>query len=165
MEPCGADIIRDRLSSRYELLATRGALVPSRHGSSQSGGTKRQHHGARSPPSTIIPASCRNPASRHSRCSAQARASGLAGGQRPKTALADHAQHAPQPRSIAWEGGGEAAMKGGALEYYHELAGTLANARDLKVIDRVRSMSPCPLDPPPDVPLSFVSCARTAPSR
>ena len=28
--------------------------------------------------------------------------------------LAEHAQHAPQPRSIAWEGGREAAMKGGA---------------------------------------------------
>ena len=28
--------------------------------------------------------------------------------------LAEHAQHATQPRSIAWEGGGEAAMKGGA---------------------------------------------------
>jgi len=26
--------------------------------------------------------------------------------------LAEHAQHAPQPRSIAWGGGGEAAMKG-----------------------------------------------------
>ena len=32
----------------------------------------------------IIPASCRHPASRHSRCSAQARASGLAGAERAK---------------------------------------------------------------------------------
>ena len=30
-----------------------------------------------------------------------------------KIPLVEHAQHAPQPRSIAWEGGGEAAMKGG----------------------------------------------------
>ena len=32
-------------------------------------------------------------------------------GQNP---LLEHAHTAPQPRSIAWEGGGEAAMKGGA---------------------------------------------------
>ena len=39
------------------------------------------------------------------------RACGSGTGQNP---LAEHAQHAPQPRSIAWGGGGEAAMKGGA---------------------------------------------------
>ena len=38
-----------------------------------------------SPASTLIPASCRNLASRHNRCSAQARASGLAGAERAKT--------------------------------------------------------------------------------
>ena len=38
-------------------------------------------------------------------------------GQSP---LAEHAQHAPQPRSIAWEGGGEAAMKGGAPWFLRE---------------------------------------------
>ena len=37
------------------------------------------------PGQQTIPASCRNPASRHSRCSAQARASGLAGAERAKT--------------------------------------------------------------------------------
>ena len=38
-----------------------------------------EHAHAGSPSQQTIPASCRNPASRHSRCSAQARASGLAG--------------------------------------------------------------------------------------
>ena len=48
--------------------------------------THKHHHRARTQPGhTIIPASCRNPASRHSRCSAQARASGLAGAERAKT--------------------------------------------------------------------------------
>jgi hypothetical protein len=42
---------------------------------------------------------------------AQARASELAGAERAKT---QPAHTAPQPHSIAWEGGGEAAMKGGA---------------------------------------------------
>ena len=53
----------------------------------------------------------KSPASRHSRCSAQAAARA---GLRDQTPLAEHAHIAPQPRSIAWEGGGEAAMKGGA---------------------------------------------------
>ena len=124
-----------------------------------------------------IPASCRNPAPGHSRCSAQARASGLAGAERfkptrearahaqPQAAapsahpaqpanhpgimknpgipaqqmqrtgtrervcrcgmgqnlLAEHAQRAPQPRSIAWGGSGEAAMKGDAPWFCREL--------------------------------------------
>ena len=45
------------------------------------------------------------------RTGARERACGSGRGQHP---LAEHAQHAPQPRSIAWGGGGEAAMKGGA---------------------------------------------------
>ena len=45
------------------------------------------------------------------------RACGIGTGQNP---LAEHAQHAPQPRSIAWGGGGEAAMKGGAPCFLRE---------------------------------------------
>jgi len=46
-----------------------------------------QHHyqAHTQPGQQTIPASCRTPASRHSRCSAQARASGLAGAERAKT--------------------------------------------------------------------------------
>ena len=39
------------------------------------------------------------------------RACGSGTGQ---NALSEHAQHASQPRNIAWEGGGEVAMEGGA---------------------------------------------------
>ena len=45
------------------------------------------------------------------------RACGSGTGQNP---LAEHAQHAPQPRSIAWGGGGEAAIKGGAPCFLRE---------------------------------------------
>ena len=51
------------------------------------------------------------PAQQMQRTGTRERACGSGTGQNP---LAEHAQHAPQPRSIAWEGGGEAAMKGGA---------------------------------------------------
>ena len=45
----------------------------------------KQHRQPRTQPSHhLIPASCRSPASRHSRCSAQARASGLEGAERAK---------------------------------------------------------------------------------
>ena len=48
--------------------------------------THKHHHRARTQPGhTIIPASCRSRTSRHSRCSAQTRASGLAGAERAKT--------------------------------------------------------------------------------
>ena len=50
------------------------------------------------------------PAQQMQRTGTRERACGSGTGQNP---LAEHAQHAPQPRSIAWEGGGEAAMKGG----------------------------------------------------
>ena len=47
--------------------------------------SRTQRHRVHTQPShTIIPASCRNPASRHSRCSAQALVSGLAGAERAK---------------------------------------------------------------------------------
>ena len=48
------------------------------------------------------------PAQQMQRTGTRERACGSGTGQIP---LAEHAQHAPQPRSIAWEGGGEAAMK------------------------------------------------------
>ena len=72
------------------------------------------------PASTIIPASSlqtRHPgkadaAHRHARV-------GLREQYWPKPTRV-HAQHAPQPRSIAWEGGGEAAMKGGAPCFLRE---------------------------------------------
>ena len=51
------------------------------------------------------------PAQQMQRTGTRERACGSGTGQNP---LAEHAQHAPQPRSIAWGGGGEAAMKGGA---------------------------------------------------
>ena len=60
----------------------------------------------------IIPASCRNPgipAQQMQRTGMRERACGSGTGQNP---LAEHAHIAPQPRSIAWGGGGEAAMKG-----------------------------------------------------
>ena len=50
---------------------------------------------------TVLRAPCRNPASRHSRCSAKASASGLAGADGPEPTRGARA-HAPQPRSIAW---------------------------------------------------------------
>ena len=49
-----------------------------------------------------------NPASRHSRCNAHARTSGLAEAEQAKAHSRRHAHHAPQPRHIAWGGGGEA---------------------------------------------------------
>ena len=64
---------------------------------------------AHKPNQQTIPASCRNPASRHSRCRRE-RACRSGTGQNP---LVEHAHTAPQPCSIAWEGGGHAAMKGG----------------------------------------------------
>ena len=51
------------------------------------------------------------PAQQMQRTGTRERACGSGTGQNP---LAEHAQHAPQPCSIAWGGGGEAAMKGGA---------------------------------------------------
>ena len=51
------------------------------------------------------------PAQQMQRTGTREQASGSGTGQNP---LAEHAQYAPQPRSIAWRGGGEAAMNGGA---------------------------------------------------
>ena len=51
------------------------------------------------------------PAQQMQRTGTRERACGSGTGQNP---LAEHAQHAPQPRSIAWGGGAEAAMKGDA---------------------------------------------------
>jgi hypothetical protein len=51
------------------------------------------------------------PAQQMQRTGTRERACGSGTGQ---NALAEHAQHARQPHSIAWAGGGEAAMKGGA---------------------------------------------------
>ena len=51
------------------------------------------------------------PAQQMQRTGTRERTCGSGTGQNP---LAEHAQHASQPRSIAWGGGAEAAMKGGA---------------------------------------------------
>jgi hypothetical protein len=51
------------------------------------------------------------PAQQMQRTGTRERACGSGTGQNP---LVEHAQHAPQPHSIARGGGGEAAMKGGA---------------------------------------------------
>ena len=51
------------------------------------------------------------PAQQVQRTGTHERACGSGTGESP---LAEHAHHAPQPRSIAWEAGGEAAMKGAA---------------------------------------------------
>ena len=51
------------------------------------------------------------PAQQMQRTGTRELACGSGTGQNP---LAGHAHHAPQPRSIAWGGGAEAAMKGGA---------------------------------------------------
>ena len=66
------------------------------------------------PGQQTIPASLQNPASRHSRCSKTGTRERACGNGTGQHSLAEHAQHAPQLRSIAWEGGGEAAMEGGA---------------------------------------------------
>ena len=59
---------------------------------------KQQHRAHTQPGQYTIPASCRNPASRHSRCRAQARASGLEGAERAKT----HSQGTRNtPRNLA----------------------------------------------------------------
>ena len=57
------------------------------------------------------------PAQQMQRTGTRERACGSATGQH---SLAEHAHTAPQPRSIAWEGGGEAAMKGGAPYFLRE---------------------------------------------
>ena len=57
------------------------------------------------------------PAQQMQRTGTRERACGSGTGQNP---LAEHAHHAPQPRSIAWGGGGEAAMKGGAPCFLRE---------------------------------------------
>ena len=61
--------------------ASRHALAKHAHTHSR----KQQHQAYKQPNHHLIPASCRNPASQHSRCSAQTRASGLAGAERAKT--------------------------------------------------------------------------------
>ena len=75
---------------------------------------KQQHRACTQPGHTIIPASLQKlgiPAQQMQRTGTRERACRSGTGQNP---LAEHAHHAPQPRSIAWGGGGEAAMKGGA---------------------------------------------------
>jgi len=57
------------------------------------------------------------PAQQMQRTGTRERACRSGRGQNP---LVEHAQHAPQPRSIAWEGGGEAAMKGGTPCFLRE---------------------------------------------
>jgi hypothetical protein len=87
--------------------------------------TERRH----TPGSTIIPASCRNPASRRSPDAAHRLArAGMRERNGPKP-LAEHAQHAPQPRSIAWGGGREAAMKGGAARAHLAFSTSLSKKR------------------------------------
>ena len=71
----------------------------------RSASTLRAHA---QPDQQTIPASCRNPASRHSRCSAQARASGLAGAERAKT----HSRSTRNtPRNLAASRGEAADMR------------------------------------------------------
>ena len=57
------------------------------------------------------------PAQQMQRTGTRERACGSGTGQNP---LEEHAQHDLQPRSIAWGGGGEAAMKGGAPCFLRE---------------------------------------------
>ena len=64
------------------------------------------------------------PAQQMQRTGTRERACGSGTGQNP---LAEHAQHAPQPRSIAWAGGGEAAMKGSAPCFLRESFWTLSS--------------------------------------
>ena len=92
---CSAEATHERASgSKAHAHAKPHAVAPSAH-----------------PPwsAQTIPASCRNPASRHSRCSAQACASGLAGAGR----VVSHSRSTRNtPRNLAasrGEGGGEAA--------------------------------------------------------
>ena len=76
----------NRCSAKARTSGLAGAEQAKTHSQSTRTHTARSiTEGTSSPTSTIIPASCRNPASRHSRCSAQARASGLAGAERAKT--------------------------------------------------------------------------------
>jgi hypothetical protein len=57
--------------------------------------TRKQQRRAHTQPGTFLPASCRTMASRHSRCSTQASASGLAGAERTKT-HSQSTRNAPQ---------------------------------------------------------------------
>ena len=82
--------------------------------------THKQQRRAHTQPSTIIPASCRNPASRHSRCSAQTRASGLAGAERAKTHSRSTRNTPQTSQHRVGRQRGEAAMKGGAPCFLRE---------------------------------------------
>ena len=73
--------------------------------------TSKHHHQAHTQPSQhCIPAPCRNPASQHSRCSAQARARGIARAQRPTPTRAT--RHATSQHRVRKQR--QPAMKGGA---------------------------------------------------
>ena len=68
------------------------------------------------------------PAQQMQRTGTRERACGRGTGQNP---LAEHAQHAPQPRSIAWRGGGQAHALTSLLSGWHK---RLAWHTDLSVL-------------------------------
>ena len=98
-QPCGVERVRKARAHPYSQAPPRAHTQPGQH-----------HHPGIMQKSGI-------PAQQMQRTDARERACGSGTGQNP---LAEHAQHAPQPRSIAWGGGGEAAMKGGAPCFLRE---------------------------------------------
>ena len=91
--------------------------------------TTTSNHRAHTPGRQTTPAPWQKPgipAQQMQLTGTRERACGSGTGQNP---LAEHAPTAPQPRSIAWEGGGEAAMKGGAPSFAESFWTRSSNGR------------------------------------